>query len=184
MCDVGHFSHTLHLCSLPRMDLWHVFPFRRPPRVSDSSESRVRVVLFDTLLDPPWRVSGNWSFTEYGYGACTEKSSEYDYIPEKILVEYRCGNPLGEACHRASAAHSRGGHVGSGEQVETTIVGEQARFSKFVLGCRPTWCWHQRETVRSNVRQQSAEQPTETTWAHAALEVHWSTSGSSFALQT
>jgi len=83
MCDVGHFSHTLPLCSFSRMDLWHVFPLRRPPGVSDSSKSRVRVVLFDTLRDPLWRVSDTWPFTEYGYGACTEISSEYEYIPEK-----------------------------------------------------------------------------------------------------
>ena len=83
MCDVCLFAHTLPLCSLPRMDLWQKFPYRRPSRVSDSSKSRVRVILFHTLRDPLWRVFGNWSFTEYGYGACTEISREYGYIPEK-----------------------------------------------------------------------------------------------------
>ena len=97
MCDVGHFAHTLPLCSLPRMDLWQKFPFRRPSRVSDSSKSRVRVILFDTLRDPLWRVSGNWSFTEYGYGACTEISRVYGYIPENKFWKYPCRNPLGEA---------------------------------------------------------------------------------------
>ena len=88
MCDVGHFAHTLPLCSLPRMDLWQKFPFRRPSRVSDSSESRVRVILFDTLRDHRlWRVSVNWSFTKYGYGACTEISRVYGYIPEKVTRE-------------------------------------------------------------------------------------------------
>jgi len=37
----------------------------------------------DTLRDPLWRVSGNWSFTEYVYGACTEISREYGNISEK-----------------------------------------------------------------------------------------------------
>jgi len=83
MCNVGHCSYTLPLCSLPHMDLWQVVPFRRPPRVSDTSKSRVRVVLFDTLCDPLWRVFGSWLFTENGYGACTKISSEYEYVPEK-----------------------------------------------------------------------------------------------------
>jgi len=52
-------------------------------RIGFFKNSRVRVVRFDTLHDPLWRVSGNWSFTEYGYGACTEISREYGYIPEK-----------------------------------------------------------------------------------------------------
>jgi len=83
LCNVGHFSHTLPLCSLPRMDLWQESPFRRPSRVSDSSKSRVQVTLFDALRDPLWRVSGNWLLNEYGYGACTETSHEYGYIPDK-----------------------------------------------------------------------------------------------------
>ena len=43
MCDVGHFSHTLPPCSLPRIDLWQEFPFGWPSRVSEHSKSRVRV---------------------------------------------------------------------------------------------------------------------------------------------
>jgi len=99
MCDVGHFSHTLPLCSLPRMDLWQVFPFRRPPGVSDSSKSRVRVVLFDTV--PSVIRFGQYLAPGHspsmGMGLAPKYQVSTSIYPKKILVEYPCGNPLGEA---------------------------------------------------------------------------------------
>jgi len=58
-------------------------PHRRMlPRVTTSSESRIRVVLMDTLGDSMSRVSGDVPFAEYECGRRDEVFHGYEYQPE------------------------------------------------------------------------------------------------------
>jgi len=52
-------------------------------RVSASPDSRIWVVLMDTLGDPMSRVSGDVQFAEYEYGLRIKISRGYEYIPKK-----------------------------------------------------------------------------------------------------
>jgi len=76
MCDVGRFAHTLHPCSLPRMDLWHeCFPDgRQDCRNLQNREYRYYSLIPRVIRFGEYLATGH--SPSMGFLACTENSRE------------------------------------------------------------------------------------------------------------